>query len=86
MGAMGPQAAPPLAGTGAVDAVACAAEPGDAAALAASGAPTMQPDATAVAWWLLPRPSRWVDPATGLTVQVDRTAQRPLVDHHARDH
>jgi len=84
-GAMGP-AAPAAGDTGSAAAVTCPAPVSlNATASSAPGPLSTALAGRVVAWWTLPGPSRWVDPATGRTVQLDRAAAPAVVDHRARD-
>lgn len=94
MGAPGPRAEAPPEPAAAVAAACRAATPaGDGIAQATAG-PTVR--AATTTWWLDAAPVRYVDPATGLTVQVDARAtmapdapvgvpeRRATVDHRDR--
>ena len=78
MGATGPQ--PADMGTVAENAPAACT---DAAKDLALGEPAAA--GTAEPWWGIEGPTRWVDPQTGMTVQVDLDSATGLVDHRVRD-
>ena len=81
MGAMGPRPASE-AGVAAACPAPDSAPATDLPPIAPTAARPSQealPRASATPWWLLPRESRWVDPATGMTVHAP-----PVAHEHER--